>query len=267
MPQESISSENNSPEKLHFSEVEELREPVEKILAEIAPRLEKGEYQLLIGDDASGRVPTWVWKKIIGEMYEEKGFPPIETVYIAGSGSSGKSQNLTGGAFQEKKEKIEDFLKYLSEGKESQKIRVRAPLSRVLISTDSVFTGTSLDPLMEVLKEGGIPFDIIAIGLQKTHSGDKGIRSGQKIIYGKIGLPGVDGSSHLSGVGKFTRFLFSHTRNPIFVNVPISSEEENKSSETVRKSDLSLSREDATRLAKEIVEKYHKEKTGKDDIK
>ena len=260
MSQESISSENNLPEKLHFSEVEELREPVEKILAEIAPRLEKGEYQLLIGDDASGRVPTWIWKKIIGEIYEEKGFPPIETVYIAGSGSSGKSQNLVGDAFQEKKEKIEDFLKYLRKGKENQKIRVCAPLSRVLIATDSVFTGTSLDPLTEVLKENGIPFDIVAIGLQKTHSGDKGIRFGQKIIYGKIGLPGVDGSSHLSGVGKFTRFLFSHPRNPVFMNVSVPSKDENKSPETAQKSAISLSREDATRLAKEIMEKYRKER-------
>jgi hypothetical protein len=210
--------------------------------------LEKGEYQLLIGDDASGRVPTWIMRKIIGEIYQEKGFPPIETVYIAGSGSSAKNANIMEEEGQEKKEKIGDFINYLRKGKESQKMRLHAPLSRVLIVTDTVYTGTSLDPLTEVLKENGIPFDVAAIGLEKTHSGDKGYRFGQKIIYGQEEIPSIDGASHLSGVGKYTRQLFAHPRNRVFA------------SKDVQKTTVELSREDASRLAKEIIEKYRQER-------
>ena len=49
-----------TPEIKH-AEIAKLREPIKNILEQMRERIDRGEYTLIIGDDASGRIPTWIF--------------------------------------------------------------------------------------------------------------------------------------------------------------------------------------------------------------
>src|SRR3989344_8140945 len=65
--------------------VEDLREPIENILIELMPDIETGAYSTIIGDDASGRVPTIILANVMKSIYELKGYPPPTVRFLAGS--------------------------------------------------------------------------------------------------------------------------------------------------------------------------------------
>ncbi|MDO8600884.1 MAG: hypothetical protein Q7R73_04775 [bacterium] len=75
------SEEENS---IEHEEILELREPIEKILTALKDSIEKGEYQLVIGDDKSGRIPTFILHKVIGALYEKHDHPRPRTRFFAG---------------------------------------------------------------------------------------------------------------------------------------------------------------------------------------
>lgn len=58
-----------------FEEVAELELPNKIIIEKIQSRIEAGEYGLIIGDDASGRIPTLILGNFIKKISEQKGLP------------------------------------------------------------------------------------------------------------------------------------------------------------------------------------------------
>src|SRR3989344_9337060 len=62
-----------------------LEDPLANILEKLRPELERGEYRLIIGDDASGRIPTRIVGEVIKKLSEERGFPRPLVRFIAGS--------------------------------------------------------------------------------------------------------------------------------------------------------------------------------------
>lgn len=138
--------------------VEDLREPVENILVELLPDIEAGSYSTIIGDDASGRVPTIILAHVIKSIYEMKGYEPPIVRFLAGSTGLLREQNGTELAvthtkeLKEQVEKIQDTVKQHSEPK------------KALIVTDIIDTGESVQTLLSALKRNNWDADVATIG-------------------------------------------------------------------------------------------------------
>ncbi|MFA5830232.1 MAG: hypothetical protein WC878_00200 [Candidatus Paceibacterota bacterium] len=236
MKKESFSSKER--EKFHFKEIEQLRVPVENIVKKLYPKISAGEYGLIFGDDASGRIPALLLNEIIQGMYREFGHKNPDICFFAGS------KNLEGEEKNEKKEMISQYLESLKK-KNPEDFQKKA-----LIVTDVIATGVSLDPLIEVLKEKGIDFDIASVGDVTTE--DVESKWGKDVYFGASGLPKIFGLGSVSGVEKNVNELFSHRIK------------DNDAYTDDEKMDIQINineaREDVSRLAAEILEKMRKEK-------
>ena len=89
-------------------EIDRLEKPMEVILEKILPDIENGRYDLIIGIDASGRLPTLATNKFIKYIYQEKGYELPKTIFMAGAGMGwmGLEDNQISSALLLKKEKI-----------------------------------------------------------------------------------------------------------------------------------------------------------------
>jgi len=229
----------DKPEKFNFTEVGQLRGPVEKILKHLYPKIIAGEYGVIIGDDASGRIPALLFNDFIAGVYKEYGFEKPDIRFIAGSKDLHDEEKET------KKKLIFEYL---------NKIRENLPETnaskKALIVTDVINTGVSLDPLIEVLKEIGMGFDVACIGDDTTQDVEK--RWGKEVYFGEPGIPYIYGFGSISGVEKKTTELFS---TPI-KNNPTYSKDEKKDIQL----SINESREDVRLLAGQILETLKKKK-------
>ncbi|MFA5831487.1 MAG: hypothetical protein WC878_06685 [Candidatus Paceibacterota bacterium] len=177
--------------------------PVGKIMEKLTSLLESGEIELIVGDDASGRIPTAIFREIFRMAYKEKGFAAPKIIYIAGS------KFLEG---EEKKEKKEKIIKYLERVKKEMKKTSDLPMERALVVTDLVVTGVSLDPVMEALHEMGV--QIKAVASISVKSNEEEIRELEErwsapLFFGLDHSPAVYASDALSGVIKKPNDLFA----------------------------------------------------------
>lgn len=209
---EALSKNDTGPRRealeqtIKIPEIKELRWPVQEILKQMSPQIEGGNYRLIIGDDASGRIPARIFEKFFSEIYRERNFPKPFVRFFAGS------SDLVPEGKEPKKEAmrlmLRDVLRVLS--KNQQKVYA-------LVVTDTIATGKSLMPLIEVLHELGISFDIASIGCEipvDEGSGDyKQLlesRLGSKIFWGGInGAPSIYDVPQFGGVGKESTDPFS----------------------------------------------------------
>lgn len=201
--------------------VKELLEPTERIMEQISSLLESGEIQLIIGDDASGRVPTAIFRKIFDIAYKERGFIVPETRFITGS------RRLIGQDKIEKKEKIAGYfgvdtektaipnkkkaVELFSTVKEDIEKKFGRPFDRALIVTDTVQTGVSLAPLVEVLNDLGVKTTVASIGFDAYEEDRKKLEDKWQadLINGIEYAPEVFGHNTFSGVRKEPEDLFS----------------------------------------------------------
>ena len=239
MKQESFSNKSSKKQEgFHFGQVEDLYGPVEKIIKSLYPNIKNGEYGLIIGDDASGRIPALLLNEVIKNLYKEFGYEKPDIRFLSGS------RNLSGEEKEQKKELISEYLE-----------KVRKNLSndnspkKTLVVTDVVATGVSLDPLIETLKEMNMDFDIVSVGDATTDDVEK--RWGKEVYFGKTNMPAIYGEDNLHGVVKNVNELFSH---PIKNNLTYYTEKE--------KVDIQLNineaREDMQNLAEKILEDIRK---------
>ncbi len=228
-------------EKFHFKEIEQLRSPIENIMKKLYTRIVAGEYGLIIGDDASGRIPALLFNDIICGIYKEYGHQYPDIRFLAGS------KELENEEKDRKKEIISLYLERVLKRNEEN------PQKKALIVTDVIATGVSLDPLIEVLKEKGVDFDIASVGDITTE--DVESRWGKEVYFGMSKLPKIYGLGTLSGVEKNVNELFSHRvkDNDIYTD-------DEKADMQIN---INEAREDTSRLAGEILEKVGKEKSGK----
>mgnify|MGYP001614034470 CR=1 FL=1 len=140
-------------------EIEELREPIKRLFEQIRPRLEGGDYQLLVSDEASGRVPSLVFLKVINRIYREKGLPKLRFVPIAGRNikiEDGESRELGD-------QKIEHITTELVEN-----ILPTMPQSesrKALVVTDAINSWASMGTITKALRKAGVGFEIATIGM------------------------------------------------------------------------------------------------------
>lgn len=153
-----LETRNNKQENnILLKEVAELEEPVKKIIEQIRERIEKGEYGLIIGEDASGRIPTKILGGFISEISKIRGLPTPDIIFIPGKFNA--ENDVT--------EKFEKHIsKYNIKGKE-----------RTLIITEAIQTGGSLKVLCDLLKNLHFEVDIATVGMESNSSyAQKGIK-------------------------------------------------------------------------------------------
>ena len=169
-----------------FGAIEELRYPMKKILDELRPEIDKGNYNLIIGDDASGRIPTLVFNSVIRELYKEKNYSNPAVYFVA-------CQRF----FSQKEQEIKKSLavnSYISKIKEEIE-KEGGDVTKALVVTDTIASGSSLMPIAESLKQNNVDFDVATIGMVcdatildvRKQRIEKLL--GAKIVWGLIGTP------------------------------------------------------------------------------
>lgn len=170
-----------------------------KILEKLRGDIEAGNYAMLLGDDASGRLHTRLLGEVIKGVYGRKGYPPPTVRFVAGSGQLGH-------LYDEKKEALREYVAKLKQELSAKNLAK----SKVLVVSDIVFTGNSLNLLAGALQREGILFDLVSF------SGPDDIqlkvlegRWGTRIVRG-VGGGGLYGQHHLAGVEKHSGDLHAH---------------------------------------------------------
>ena len=125
-------------------------------------------YGTIISDDASGRLLSLFFRKIINKKREELGKEPASTYFL----TSWK------GRYKEVNEGIDEFLREKVDSYE-----------RVLVLTEHIDSGASLSPIVDSLeKQEGVDFDIASISVNEYFRLPNELEN--KVIYvskGKMG--------------------------------------------------------------------------------
>lgn len=192
------------PSVIQNPEIEELRQPVQNLLRQLAPNINTGAYAVILGEDASGRIPTLIFRKVIGEIYQRLGLsqPYPETHFFASYCPPAQ-------------EVSSQFKTYLERGNIPQKAQGK----RVLIVTEQITSGDHMKPYLQCLRDSkvGIYRDVATTGASRSSYFSKDgkfkdllqatIFSGRRSL-----LPGIYDNHLLAGVEKNTSppTLFAH---------------------------------------------------------
>lgn len=190
----------NAPEgkiegPIDSEQVQWLKQPTYRLVKQLLPELRKGSYQMIIGDDASGRLPTLLFGRVARSIAEEAGKAAPTVHFFAGSRFYGTFHPAEDPRWKDKKDEMMRELR----GLDAQR--------KVLLVTDMVETGASLLPLAEVLDTLHIQRDIAAISFfdQEKQGKEKIERllKGRVYIGDKKGaLPSVYEKTDIAGVVK-----------------------------------------------------------------
>lgn len=198
-PQPSESSVKNM-------EIAELENPIIEILRQIREKIEQGSYNLVIGDDASGRIPALIFNRILENIYQRHGIDKPKLIFLAGSTDLFDQDILV-----EKVSKIKDYLLQVFE-----RLKLTQQLQdggrQVLIATETISHGSSLNALAKALTELGVRYDIASVGFNQTNPDERQIverKLGARIYFGQTHNPAVMYKPSFSGVTKERTALLS----------------------------------------------------------
>lgn len=136
----------------------ELEKPIEEILEQLRPKIERGIYSVIIGDDASGRIPTRIIEKALKAIYEKRRFAPPIVRFIAGSTRlHGKDEEIR----IAKKKSVKQQMKKIKNTLPQDTWKTK----KMLIVTDTIAEGNSISVLINALKEVDIRADVATIGM------------------------------------------------------------------------------------------------------
>jgi len=137
--------------KFEIEEFEEARESFENLTKELTPAIQRHEYNLIIGDDASGRIPTLVIGGLFKEVYKEDKIDPPQILFFAGG-----KERLTDeeGIVRE----ISDNIKRLI-----SKNKIDSSKTKALLTTEYMAGGRTMAYFVRTLKETGLSCDIATL--------------------------------------------------------------------------------------------------------
>ncbi|MBT6691200.1 hypothetical protein HOB10_02630 [Candidatus Parcubacteria bacterium] len=205
--------ENTSSEDFKVQEIiEELRDPLSKIIEQVLEKIKQGKYGLIIGDDASGRIPTIILSRFMNKVSNHLNTAKPKVGFFTGS------SGLTSKQIESKKEAIKESVDKsdVDLGDDNE----------VLVVTDTVATGASVAPIFQALKEMGVNTEVATIGIDNGSGvfADTPLKQkanverilGVKIYHGQEGTPDVfyKDKGKLSGVEKNPEDLHAHVYKP-----------------------------------------------------
>ncbi|MBI4118122.1 MAG: hypothetical protein HY455_01090 [Parcubacteria group bacterium] len=234
-PQEKM---DTKPQK--FEVIVDLKEPIQRILDQLSERIERGEwYDLIVGDDASGRIPALIIAEVLKKIADARGFEHPKVLFFAGE----RSQH-TPGAKKERQQKIAEALQKV----EKQKVGTS---SSALLVTDTLISGETIEDIARGLTMQNTFFDLATIFLSESR--------GATILASQLGARSVisgDGTTEIykkSGIGGVIKGsnVFSIHANPVRADPSF----ESRSPEVIQKV-INQARADAKSIAHEIAEAY-----------
>ncbi len=180
--------------KYNLEQFAEIEKSTISLVGQLKERIDRGEYDTLISDDASGRMHALVLRKIINERNRKlhPELPPeetdIKTRFVAGGRHSGEITK-----------KLMDFF---------QKLKPEVK-KKALLVTEYIETGGSIAWLARLLSDAGIEFDIAADSSRqssKSYNDFSALRD-KKIFIGeektqRMTVPPFYGKKDISGVEK-----------------------------------------------------------------
>lgn len=186
-------------------EIAQLEDGINNILSRIKHRIDAGEYKLVVGCDASGRIPTLIMEEVIKELYRQKGLGSLKTRFYAGAYSY---------VDKERNEKVSKILDSIAGV-------LKENPGRVLVVTEAILTGRSLVPILQVLKHLHAPFDVATTSSESNISDSAKQRNylsplfeymdPDSIITGEADYGGITHNSKISGVVKDYKDAFSRS--------------------------------------------------------
>lgn len=145
---ESVLNYKHEPE-YNFDDFEYAEQYLRKIICDMLPAINNHEYDMILGDDASGRIPTLVLQKFIAEAYKRDGVKPPETLfYAAGSRRDPEDRDLV--------------YKKISEDLKRKKAKIKEH-KKALIVTEYIASGSSMDEFIKSAKDAGIDCDVATL--------------------------------------------------------------------------------------------------------
>ncbi len=240
LKQEEINQINARLDTIKNIEITHLFKPISKILEKgIEQKIENHEYDLLIGEDASGRIPALVFDQIFKKVYGEEN-PKL--LFMAGArykyGNSKISREFT------------EYVKMNASGKK-----------KALIVTDFVETGGSISAICNALKNNDIEYDIASCAIYNEKEFEYTPEVKDHIYFGSFGKPEIFHQPNLSGVLKnYGDVLSSHANQHVSdIKLP----ENVLGEKTIYSQDkINEAREDVKKLAEILVETNFKNKNG-----
>lgn len=167
-------------------EVAELEKPIKNIIEKIKERIERGAYGLVIGDDASGRIPTLILGGFIKRISKLRKTRESNIIFIPGKLNE-KEDVLVA---KEQKRKLQEHISIYGVKKGD----------RILIVTEAITTGSSLKALFGLLKELGFYVDVATMGIERPNSPfyeeDRKENLQDNIISGDYTRKGIKSSSY-----------------------------------------------------------------------
>lgn len=175
----------------HFEEMAEIEPAAIELVKQLKEKIENGEYDALISDDAGGRIPTLLLRKIFREITPDK---KIGTLFVAAGHSlpnRGNYDRLDNPNFEFEDDKVEDgnitnkkigtdyqkLLDYLKKFKEQNKV------TKPLLVTQFIRRGASIGALSYALHDVGIQADIAALEIAFEDDFWHYISPGTKVFY------------------------------------------------------------------------------------
>lgn len=169
---------------------EELIEALMKLVENLGSKL--GDYEMILSDDASGRLPSLFLRKIINAIREKGKKESAKTFFVAG----GRHPN-------ERKEGTKSEIEHFIAGKK--------PKGRMLLVTEYIETGRSIERIMDVLDNQSIDYDVATVSVGRDPKEDPyySEKLKKRLIYGKVGMSGIKlfNKPAYSGVTKSTESL------------------------------------------------------------
>lgn len=180
-------------------------------MEEMRSDIENGRYGMIIGDDASGRVPTLLMKEIISSLYKRFGYKTPETKFLALYPTESRDD-----AWYSLDPKI-DFFGTIAEV-ENRKIELAKQKidleftskinknslgdKKILLVTDTIATGGSLKPLIESLTENGFNVDVLTLESVPSRTTPTLLRGASVSRFYDLDVEGIYKKEKLAGVKK-----------------------------------------------------------------
>ena len=192
---QAVNKQENKPKEI-LSEVSDLEEPIKRILKDILPNIERGDYQLIVGDDASGRIPTLIIDRFIKKVYKKMGFDTPQTIFFAGSrflwgsyadiqkrierdedwfkGKWGELDEWERADIGSRKERdlkraeqhpMSEKLKKMEEYLRTKNKNIEQTVENALIVTDSIISGNTIAPIVKTMNRLGVSVDLVVVGI------------------------------------------------------------------------------------------------------
>ena len=158
-------------DKKRLEIIENIKEPIGKILEQLNSDVRDGNYELIIGDDASGRIPTLIIREVMSLVNKKNNKPNPKTIFIAKPRIDYRPEESSE-KFQERTKDIEKNIrnhvrKILETFIKSHGYKPK----KILVVTEGIATGNTLQPLIKSLKTLGVEFNIatLSIGMNRDY--------------------------------------------------------------------------------------------------